>query len=66
MYTEHAINIVGWSTIGYITIGLHGGCHIWVRNHYDLKKTFVFVQRINTCFNSSFLDFDHAKIDLQF
>ena len=30
------------------------------------KTTFVFVQRINTCFNSSFLDFDHAKIDLQF
>ena len=25
-----------------------------------LKKTFVFVQRINTCFNSLFLDFDHA------
>ena len=25
-----------------------------------IKKTLVFVQRINTCFNSSFLDFDHA------
>ena len=24
------------------------------------KKTLVFVQRINTCFNSSFLDYDHA------
>ena len=25
-----------------------------------IKKTLVFVQRINTCFNFSFLDFDHA------
>ena len=30
------------------------------------KKTLVFVQRINTFFNSSFLDFDHALNDLQF
>ena len=25
-----------------------------------LKQTLRFVQRINTCLNSSFLDFDHA------
>ena len=25
-----------------------------------LKKTLGFVQRINTCFNSSFLEFDRA------
>ena len=25
-----------------------------------IKKTLVFVQRINACFDSSFLNFDHA------
>ena len=56
MYTGHALYLEGFITIGDINIGLHSGCHIWVRNHYAL----VFVQRINTCFNSSFIDFDHA------
>ena len=27
---------------------------------FFLKKTLVFVQRINICFNSSFFGFDHA------
>ena len=62
MYTGHALDIEGFITIEDITIGLAWGCHIWVRNHCDffLKKTLVFVQRINTCFNSLFLDFDNA------
>ena len=54
MYTGHALD--GFITIKDVTIGLAW----WVRNNYDSKKTFVFVQRINTCFNSPFLDFDHA------
>ena len=33
MYTGHALDY---------HIG-HGGCHIWVRNYYDLKKTLFFV-----------------------
>ena len=60
MYTGHALDIEGFITIGDIIIGLAWWMHIWVRNNYDLKKTLVFVQRINTCFNFSFLDFDHA------
>ena len=38
MYTGNAIDIAGCITTGDLTIG---GCHIWVRNHYDfffLKK----------------------------
>ena len=31
-----------------------------------IKKTLVFVQRINFCFNSSFFNFDHVYNVLQF
>ena len=60
MYTGHALDIVGCITIGDITIDLAWWVPFMGQKSLCFKKTLVFVQRINTCFNSSFLDFDHA------
>ena len=35
-------------------------CAIYGSVITDFEKKKVFVKRINTCFNSSFLDLDHA------
>ena len=39
---------------------LHMGVKCWSEITMIKKKLLFFVQRINACFNSSFLDFDHA------
>ena len=44
---------------------LHGGCHTWFRNHYDLN-TLVFVQRINACFIFDFSILTMLKITCNF
>ena len=61
MYIGHALDIEGFMTIGDMTIGFAWWVpYIGQKSILFKKKTLVFVQRINTCFDSSFLDFDHA------
>ena len=61
MYTGHALYIEGFIPKGDIIIGL-----AWLVPYMGQKqlcfffKNLSFVQRMNTCFNSSFLGFDHA------
>ena len=62
LYTRHTLDIKRFIAIGYITIGFGMVGAICGLEITMIKLTSVFVQttRINACFNSSFLDFEHA------
>ena len=60
MYSGHALDVEGFITIGGYNYRFGMVCAIYGPVITDFEKKIVFVKRINTSFNSSFLDFDHA------